>query len=216
MIKRILFALIPAVLSSFVAPLSAFEEMGEVSLEPMEKPSPLSMVAGTERHWLKIDFLSPDDRKEHITYYESVGAEKYSVRDSDGCSQTSMIGMFAPVLKWYDCRQGRSGTQEIIETMGNPWPLSENTEFQYVFAGKWDDGFGAQWYSTRKCKVDKQVRVNVPAGEFDTYKLICEDPWLKWTYWISPDLGYRVAFKKKDKTFLSRSYMLELVQVISP
>ena len=157
------------------------------------------------------------DKKEHtIIYYKTVNAESYSVRDSDGCSWTRMTSMFAPTLEWYDCYQERSGTQEIINTMGNPWPLREKTEFQYEFTGKWNDGFGAKWHQTRKCKVDKQVRVKVPAGEFDTYKLICEDPSLKWTYWISPKLGHRVAFELENKSFLSRSYMLELVKVVNP
>ena len=127
-----------------------------------------------------------------------------------------MTGKFAPILEWYDCYQERSGTQEVINSIGNPWPLSGKTEFQYEFTGKWDDGFGAQWHQTRKCKVDKQVRVKVSAGEFDTYKLICEDPGLKLTYWISPELGYRVAYEKKDKSLVSNSYMLELVKVVSP
>ena len=152
-------------------------------------------------------------RKEYITYYESIDSEKYRIRDSEGCSWTRMTGMFAPPLKYYDCYQERSATEEIIGTMGNPWPLSETTEFQYEFTGKYDDGFGEEW---RYCKVDQQVRVKVPAGEFDTFKLVCEDDWNRLTYWISPHLGHHVAFRHKNKSFLSRSYMLELVKVVSP
>ena len=117
------------------------------------------MVAGTEQHWLK--HWMKDD-VEHIIYIESVDAEKYRVRGSDGCSHTRMTDMFGPVLVWSNCHgAGRSGTQEIIKTTGNPWPLSEKAEFEYEFTGKWDDGFGAQWHQTQKCKVDKQVRVKV-------------------------------------------------------
>jgi len=192
----------------------AFEELGEVSLKPMEKPSPLPMVAGTEQHWLK--HWMKDD-VEHIIYIESVDAEKYRVRGSDGCRHTRMTDMFGPVLVWSNCHgAGRSGTQEIIKTTGNPWPLSEKTEFEYEFTGKWDDGFGAQWHQNQKCKVDKQVRVKVPAGEFDTYKLICDDPGLKWTYWISPELGHHVALERIYKHLISRSYMLELIKVVNP
>ncbi len=213
--KKLLFAVLTSILSCVVIPVSAFEELDEVSLQPMEKPLPLPMVAGTEQHWLKLWFFKTD-KKEHIIYYKTVNAENYSVRDSDGCSWTRMTSMFAPTLEWYDCYQERSGTQEIINSMGKPWPLSGKTEFQYEFTGKWDDGFGAQWHQTRKCKVDNQVRVKVPAGKFDTYKLICEDPSLKWTYWISPKLGHRVAYELVNKSFISRSYLLELVQVVNP
>jgi hypothetical protein len=197
-------------------PILAFEALEEVSLKPMEKPSPLPMVAGDKWYWLKSGFFNTD-KKDHIIYYESVDAEKYSARESNGCSWTRMTGKFAPTLVFHNCQgNGRRGTQKIINTMGNLWPLSGKTEFQYEFTGKWDDGFGAQWHQTRKCKVDKQVRVKVAAGEFDTYKLICEDPSLKWTYWISPELGHRVAYELKNKSFIARSYMLELVEIVHP
>lgn len=213
--KKILFVLLTSILSGFVAPVSAFEELGEVSLKPMEKPSPLPMGVGTEWHWLKSRFFNTDS-KEHIISYESVDSEKYRVRDSDGCSSTRLTGMFAPALELYDCYQERGVTQKIIETTGHPWPLSEKTEFQFEYAGKYDDGFDGQWKITRLCKVNKQVRVRVPAGEFDTYQLVCEDKWDTRTYWISPQLGHRVAFKRRVKWFLGRSYMLELVKVVNP
>jgi hypothetical protein len=196
-------------------PVSAFEELDEVSLKPMEKPSPMPMISGDKWYWLKSGFFNTD-KKEHIIYYESVDADKYSARESNDCSWTRMTGKFAPTLEWYDCYQERSGTQEIINAIGNPWPLSGKTEFQYEFTGQWDDGFGAHWHQTRICKVDNQVRVKVAAGEFDTYKLICKDPSLKWTYWISPELGHHVAYELKNKSFIARSYMLELVEIVHP
>jgi hypothetical protein len=195
--------------SSFVIPVSAFEELGEVSLKPMEKPSPLPIVTGTELHWLK-------DGKEYIIFYESVDSKMSRTRDSDGCSWTRMTSMFAPSLELYDCYQERSVTVEIIRTTGSPWPLNEKTEFEYEFAGEYDDGFGSQWHSILYCKVDGQIRVKVPVGEFDTYRLVCESDFYRRTYWVSPQLGYHVAFRYKAKWFMSRSYMLELVKVVNP
>ena len=203
----VLFTLI---LGSFIAPVSGFEELGEVSLEPMEKPSALPFLSGTEVHWLK-------EGEEAITYYyESVDADMVTVRRSDGCIWTSMTYMFAPTLKWSNC-YGTSvdGTQEIIETKGSPWPLSDRTEFQYTFTGKYSNDLG-QWQSTRTCKVDKPVRVKVPAGEYDTFKLVCENDWNKRTYWISPELGYPVAFEENHKIYISRWHVLELVKVVNP
>ena len=140
-----------------------------------------------------------------------------SVRRDDGCSWTSMTYMFAPSLKWNNC-YGTSvdGTQKIIETKGSPWPLSDKTEFQYTFTGKYKDDLGQPWQSTRECKVDKQVRVKVPAGEYDTYKLVCEDDWLKMTYWIAPELGYHVAFEENHKIYISQWFILEFVKVHNP
>ena len=207
--EKKLFVLLTLITSSFAIPVSAFEELGEVSLKPMEKPLPLPIVTGTKLYWLK-------DGKEYIIYYESADSKITRTRGSDGCSWTQMNGMFAPSLEYYDCHQERSVTVEIIRTTGSPWPLSEETEFGYEFAGEYDDGFNPQWQSTRYCKVDKQVRVRVPAGEFDTYRLACEDKWNTITYWIAPQLRHRVAFHHRYKWFLSRSYMLELVKVVNP
>jgi hypothetical protein len=204
-----LFVLLMLISGSFAVPVSAFEELGEVLLKPMEKPSPLPMVTGTELYWLK-------DGKEYIIYHESVDSKMSHTRASDGCSWTRMTGMFAPSLEYYDCYQERSVTQEIIRTKGSPWPLNEKSEFEYEFAGEYDDGFDSQWQGTRFCKVEKQVRVRVPAGEFDTYRLACEDEGNTMTYWIAPQLGHRVAFRIKVKWFMSRSYMLELVKVVNP
>ena len=105
---------------------------------------------------------------------------------------------------------------EIIRTAGRPWPLSEKTEFEYEFAGEYDDGIGSQWQLILNCKVSGQVRVKVPAGDFDTYRLVCESETDRLTYWVSPQLGHHVAFQHKFKWFMSRSYMLELVKVVNP
>ena len=166
---KTLFVLLTLVSNSFAIPVSAFEELGEVSLKPMEKLSTLPMVVGTEQHWLK-------DGKEYFIYFEEVNAETYRIRDSDSCSWTRVTGtIFAPHLEIYDCYQERNVTMKITKTTGSPWPLSERTEFQYEIEGKYDDSFDSPWQITRFCKVDKQVRVRVRAGEFDTYRLACED-----------------------------------------
>ena len=65
----------------------------------------------------------------------------------------------------------------------------------------------------------------MPAGEYDTYKLVCEDEWIKRTYWISPKLGHSVAIKREHKTMgvaqanwfnIEQSYMMELVKIVAP
>ena len=173
----------------------------------MEKPSPLPIVSGTEKHYLK-------DGKEYIVYYDSVDAETVKGRDSGGCSWTSMTFALAPSLAWNNCN-GSSGTQKITKTKGSPWPLTAKTKFRYSFRGKRSDG-GKPWTSTRKCKVTAQERVKVPAGEFDTYKLECTDSWNKRTLWISPELGTSVVSVRKHNTDNSRSYMNELVKIVNP
>ena len=213
--KIIIFMLIPSVLSSLVAPVLAFEELGDASLESMEKPSPY--VPGTTIQWLK-------NGKALSVLYETMDEETYTAKDSDGCTWTSMTSMFAPDSMWTNC-DGRSGTHEIIETRGNPWPLSHETMFQYEFTGKWSDGLDGTWRSTRKCEVIEKVRVKVSAGEYDTYKLVCEDKWIKRTYWVSPKLSHSVAYEREHKTMgvaqanwfdIEQSYRLELLKIVTP
>jgi len=206
--KMIFSVLFASIFVGFVLPVSAFEELGEVLLESMKKPSASPFVTGTEVHWLK-------DGKEFTYYYESVDEETYTIRGDDGCRSTRMTDMFAPSLKWSNCEYA-SGIQKINKTKGGPWPLSDKTEFQYAFTGKYSDDLGQPWRSIWNCRVDKQIRVKVPAGEYDTYKLVCEDDWLERTYWISPKLGHHVALEEKSKIYISRWYMLEFVRVVNP
>ena len=56
-----------------------------------------------------------------------------------------MTGMFAPSLEYYDCYQERSTTVKIIRATRSPWPFNEKTEFEYEFAGEYDDGFYSRW-----------------------------------------------------------------------
>ena len=46
--KKILYVLFASILSGFLAPLSAFEDLGKVSLETMEKPE--LIASGTKVH----------------------------------------------------------------------------------------------------------------------------------------------------------------------
>ena len=174
----------------------------------MTKPSNFPFVSGTEVHWLK-------NGRPSVNYYESVNEQTYTATRDDGCSWTRITQAFAPTLKWDNCEYA-SGTQEIISSEGSPWPLNAMTEFQYTFSGKYAGDLGQPWRSVWRCHVESQVRVKVPAGEYDTYKLICEDDWTKRTYWISPLLGHHVAFEDNSKIYISGWYLLELVRVVKP
>lgn len=204
---KLLSVVVTVSLSVVLPPVWAFDVLGKVSLDPVEKPASPSFVAGTQRHWLR-------DGAESVTTYDSLDGNNYSATDSSGCSWTNLVLEFAPSFEWNNC-SGSSGTQKITKTKGSPWPLSAKSKFQYGFRGKSNDG-GKPWTSTRKCKVKAQERVRVPAGEFDTFKVECTDKWSKRTYWFSPQLGHAVAFKRKHNTDSSRSYSMEFVKTVNP
>lgn len=206
--RKICSLLLVPLLIAFAAPVFAFEELGAASLEPMERPSVSPFETGTAFHWLK-------NGKASTYYFESVDAGTYTLRWDDGCRSTRLTLMYAPSLEWSNCDYA-SGAQKITETRGNPWPLSEKTEFQYAYTGNYRDDLGQPWKSIWKCKVDKEVRVKVPAGEYDTFKLICEDDFLERTYWISPELRHYVALEEKSKIYISQWYLLEFVEAVKP
>lgn len=179
----------------------AFEELGKVELAPMAEPTkPLNV--GDEWHWIR-------NGKPYSDSVTAVDGGQYSAKNSLGCSWTNLNYRFAPSLVWENCN-GSSGTQKITKAKGSPWPLQHKHKFKYSFTGK--NAKGDTWKAQRACKVKKQVRVKVPAGEFDTFKVVCSDPWSVRTWWVSPEYGGTVAWKRDHKTDNSRDAMQELVK----
>ena len=99
-----LFALM---MSSIAASVSAFEELGEASLQPMAKPPIFAFTPGTKVHWLK-------NGEDSIHIYEPVNENSYTVTRDDGCSWTRITNMYARALSWRNCEYA-SGSQKIFE-----------------------------------------------------------------------------------------------------
>ena len=51
-----------------------------------------------------------------------------------------------------------------------------------------------------KCSVKDEVRVSVPAGEFDTYQIVCKTKNIAREYYISPEIKTNVMYKWKHRT----------------
>jgi len=194
-------------LLTFASNTFALEE-GSVS-QPLSPASKLAdEVVGLESHWTR-------DGEPYIAKTVSVDDEKYSVEGSNGCNYTNTQFDFAPTLNWENCN-GKSGSQTITKTKGSPWPMQLKNKFSYNFKGKYTNGDSLS--GRRTCKVKEQVRVTVPAGEFDTYKVVCADSWSTRTWWIAPELngGTTVAFKRRHKTDATRNTMMEMTKVVTP
>ncbi len=84
------------------------------------------------------------------------------------------------------------------------------SKFSFNFTGSGTGG--NTWKGYRKCKVKASVKVKVPAGEFDTYRIHCSVDWETKTYWFAPDLGHSVVIKRKHKHDGSKNYTLEFVK----
>ena len=57
-------------------------------------------------------------------------------------------------------------------------------------------GGGTNWSTHQTCEVDSQVRLAVPAGEFDTYKIVCQDRWSDEIWYIAPESEELVHFQR--------------------
>lgn len=83
-------------------------------------------------------------------------------------------------------------------------PRATSIQFPLAVGQSWTgryDGYtnddGASWNADTKCAVKSEEKVKVPAGEFDTLRIECEDAWSagpfsgvsKTTSWYAPKLG---------------------------
>ena len=168
---------------------AAAEEIGPVSapLEPMAKPM---MRVGD-----KATFLLRNG-KELTDVVVSMDEATATIERGGGCRYTKAHEVFAERLEWTNCRWGSgTGTSPLVK--GDVWPLEVGKKWRYKYTGKPDKG--RRWKGKKSCKVKEQVRVKVPAGEFDTYHVVCNTQRIKVHYYMSPEIWTDVMFKRVDK-----------------
>ena len=137
-----------------------------------------------------------DKNGKEVTYeVTGVDDENVSAQGSDGCSWTAPIG-YGPSLEWSGCG-GSAGTQTIKEREGNLFPLQVGNTVRWKFKGK--NNRGNSWSGTRKCNVKGTANVTVPAGNFDTYHIVCTENWSRREWHYSPELGRSVTSRRKPR-----------------
>ncbi len=80
---------------------------------------------------------------------------------------------------------------------GSIWPLQVGATVSYDFKGK--NSNGDTWNGTRRCEVKEEARVTVPAGTYDTFYVICEDPFRSRHWYVSPELETAVLYWDRHK-----------------
>lgn len=175
----IAFVLVPAAMA---AP-AAFAADGK-PLGPMAKPEiklgATKVWRNTERQWMEM-VMAAD-------------ARTISLAQTDGCRFTRLHEEFSPWLKWEDCFFGSGeGTGKLIE--GEIWPLKVGARFVYEYTGK--NQKGNSWQGKMECTVEGTTRISVPAGKFDTYRLVCDSRNARREWYIAPKLGTTVRFSRK-------------------
>ena len=167
---------------------TAAEEIGPVSapLEPMEKPA---LHIGATKTWQNKKGV------ERTWTLVAMDETTVSFEDDDGCTETNLHDEFASYmpLRW-DCRgRSGSGTTELIK--GDPWPLATGKKWRYKHTGK--NNKGGRWKGKHNCRVKKEVRVRVPAGDFDTFHIECKVTNRRRDYYIAPKIKTTVLYQGK-------------------
>jgi len=197
-------AIITILLSTISGVTLAFEELGKIKLASAEQPAP--SIPGSTVHWLK-------NGEEYSWTIYTVEDDIQTGEDSTGCKWSALDSTWAPSFSWENCN-GSTGTQKITKSKGSAWPMAVKTKFSFNFRGR--DQKGGTWTGYRRCKVKSAVKVQVPAGEYDTYKIICSVDWETLTFWYSPELEMVIAKKRKHKYDRSKNYIQELVKIEMP
>lgn len=156
------------------------------SLAPMPKPT---LLVGATRTW-----KNSNGRKYSETII-GVDETTANFQTSYGCIATKAHHEFlAQYLKWKNCGRRRSNGRGTIQRLeGKIWPLKVGNKWKYDYEGSTDSG--RSWSGQTSCEVTGQVRVSVPAGSFDTYRVFCETANVKKEYHISPVTKMNVLYK---------------------
>lgn len=138
----------------------------------------------------------------------AVTEESFTSRLTDGCTATTPA-VFSPSLSWSGC--GGADATQSVTAEGSIWPLAPAKYVTFYYAGENDRG--QVWSGARTCAVLGQVRVTVPAGAFDTFHVMCDDPLRQRHWYLSPKLRRGVLYHDIHKHRLTRT-RYELVKFV--
>ncbi|MEM6621798.1 MAG: hypothetical protein AAF674_06180 [Pseudomonadota bacterium] len=111
---------------------------------------------------------------------------------STGCRWTGAT-LLAPSTRWENCDPFSDGTHTYAKT-GEIFPLQVGNAMSFDASGSNVDG--DTWDNVRTCTVDGTAQVDVPAGTFDTYRVICDDGNTRRTFFYAPETGTPVMYER--------------------
>ena len=155
--------------------MADFKEMGKLqNLDPAPRPAAFN-VGDT--------FKAILNGKDHQATVIKVTADETTWKDDQGCVIQKLTFGFTLPSKWENCVYGTGNG--IVKLKNDPWPLT--------LGKKWKSHANGQgWQTTRSCKVAAAVKVSTTLGEFDTYKVKCNDSWNKVVWYIDVKTGNSV------------------------
>jgi len=179
----------------------ALEELEKIDhLSPMDGPG--HRAIGWEWHYIDHSGEPGHMRKVSgtdttATYYRT-----------DGCVWTRPVRGFAPAYSWSNCPS--SGKSKVEFKGGDIWPLRVGNKFTYKLTGS--SSILGSWNGERACEVKYMVRIKIVSGQYDTFKVVCEERWGTRSWWLAPEVGTAVAYRQK--TFLDDLVLEEMTKIV--
>ena len=197
---------------------------GKVTLSEMAIPSSTTAVAQQAEMKVEFPLGQPPVRAvgdksvwrnkngTEISYeITAVDEETFSGLSSNGCAWKFVIGGWGPTVEWKNCNSS-SGSHKVKRT-GNMYPLQVGNTEKWRYNGR--NNKGNRWSGTRKCEVKGTEEVTVPAGSFDTYHVVCKEPYARYEWHYSPELRSTVTSSRKPLGgSTGRRYYRELVSIM--
>ncbi|NNK95886.1 MAG: hypothetical protein HKP41_16170 [Desulfobacterales bacterium] len=135
---------------------------------------------------------------------------------SNGAVSSGYQNFLVPQLSWEgDSSKGKRVTEASQNLL---WPLTTGNSAQFGITQTSTDkanGFTKETKRKWECSVSGTERISVPAGNFDTYRVVCNrytidsNNWRgRHTYYFSPDIRHYVRL---DKDYANRSSKREQI-----
>lgn len=168
---------------------------------PALEPAPLPIYKVGDR------FLYDDGSTEEVVAIEG---ERVTWRQRDGGSFDRYRNLALPKLAWESTE--RQGTAQVSAAVDTLWPLAVGQEAAFaekVEATDKADGTTRSYAHGQRCWVDGTENLTVPAGNYDTYRIVCERSDSSWSpraraqrqiWYYAPVLGhYVMAAQDRDR-----------------
>ena len=179
------------------------------ALEELEKIDHLTPMDGSGHRAIgwQWHYVDQKGKPGHMRKIGGTDASANYIR-TDGCEWTRPVRGFAPAFLWANCPSTGKSNVEFIG--GNIWPLSTGNKFTYQVKGT-SSLFGS-WTSKRACEVKYMVRIKIVSGQYDTFKVVCEERWGTRSWWLAPEIGTAVAYRQK--TFRDGLVLQEMTKIV--
>jgi len=183
----------------------------------------IALLVAVAVHAQAQETLAPSYEPGDTFIYSNGAVERFVGESAEGLSWQTLSGrtyvrdrsFFAPILGWET-----STTRGARQLSGNPhnvWPLEGRGRARFTVAGDveiregdegWADAVSHREVQHWRCRAGAIEYITVPAGEFETYPIVCDRysassmrVLRRQTWYYAPDVGHYV--RRVDVSFSS-------------